>query len=643
MGRWPVVLMVAAGAATLIGIPAGSAADLGTLTLDAPSKVVNWSGSNPDATGQGYSAPLDAQCTAAVASQPAPAPCDLFTLHVKLDASDVPGGVKGPKSPTGGGINKLQAYPNLPGDGVLVSISWPTDFDQWNLYVDNAAGNPVGGTTNCATASQAPAASACGSDLDSNSQSVLIPWPIDGGGSPVAHWDAQYAVKVVPFYTDFVPNVDKSYRGQALLFTDPLQRTSGSSQVLPRIQTPAPANFHVADVPPIPSNPTGWRFTSPGTFANSCYLDETIQYGSTKCLRFDNGIRNLGAGPLTLEFQYDANALQTAITNATDIPAGSCHMNQEILSANSATTGVASLRDAGPCIFHLAHMHFHYQNMGRYKLFALGADGNPHAIAWPDPGQASADPVAKSNKIGFCTIDVDNYTFGQPAATQRPRTYSFPTCNVPNGYVSPGQIAASCGPASPGGCQQYVGAPEYMGISPGWGDIYTWDLPTQYIDISKVPDGVYEVTSSSNPDGGMLTTDHLPPGGAGPVASRVAAGDNGTSLPSSLETGVSCIQLKTNADGSTSVKTVQEFPSQPNDAPLPTCDLGKASLAGTPSGPGAVPALQLPNTSATRPGGLAPALATRAAGWLPAVPTVLALVVACALLARPRRRNRRLR
>ena len=47
----------------------------------------------------------------------------------------------------------------LPGDGVLVTIHWPTDFDQWNLYVDDLS---TGETV------------AKGLDVDSNSQSLLL-------------------------------------------------------------------------------------------------------------------------------------------------------------------------------------------------------------------------------------------------------------------------------------------------------------------------------------------------------------------------------------------------------------------------------------------------------------------------------------
>jgi hypothetical protein len=39
-----------------------------------------------------------------------------------------------------------------------------------------------------------------------------------------------------------------------------------------------------------------------------------------------------------------------------------------------------------------------------------------------------------------------------------------------------------------------------MGINVGWGDIYTWDLPDQYLDITDVQPGVYDLISMANPD-----------------------------------------------------------------------------------------------------------------------------------------------
>jgi hypothetical protein len=364
----------------------------------------------------------------------------------------------------------------------------------------------------------------------------------------------------VPFYTDFKKE-DIRYDGEARVFLDESQRTSARTPLLPSIETMPPSNFHIGDVPPIPSNPTGWRFTPDGTFTNSCYLDEQLQNGSTRCLRFDNTIRNVGDGPLTLRFSFSPDAF-----------IGHCMMDQEIVHPDASVVD----RDAGPCIFHQQHAHFHYQNMGRYELYSLDAAGSPSAM-----------PVAQSKKVGFCTIDVEDYTFGQSTPQRRPRTYSFPTCNIPNA-------------ASPTGGPFGPNLTEYMGISPGWGDIYTWDLPAQYIDISdtaKVPDGEYEVVSRSNPDGGILTADQ------------------------SRQTGVTCIAIK-----GTSVAVLREFPSQSNSAPLPACaGAGAQALAATGATAARPPAAAItapltagatgtPDTATSRPVAVAAPLAAVAVG-----------------------------
>jgi hypothetical protein len=453
---------------------AARAADLGARTLSDAGHAVTWSGASTDPTGQGYGPPTEQSCTDDT--------CDTLTLKIDLPAGTFP---KGPLDPAPDGVKRVQAEgpTDMPGDGVLVTVKWATDFDQWNLYVDDMS---TGETV------------AQGLDLDSNAQSVLLSRPHNG----------TYRIRVVPFYTDFDKR-DLKYSGSAAVFHDAAQRAPAGTQLLPQIQTVAPANFHIADIPPIASNPTGWRFTPDGTFSNSCYLDETQQFGSTRCLRFDNDIRNVGAGPLVFKFDYTPDAFT-----------GHCTMNQELLSSDAKVAE----RNAGPCVFHTQHGHFHYQNMGRYQLYAVGADGLP-----------GAQPVAASNKVGFCTIDVDDYTFGGPVDAQRPRTYSFPTCNIPNGYSTQPALSTPYGPG---------GLPEFMGISPGWGDVYTWDLPQQYIDISKgVPDGVYEVVSRSNPDGAILTADR------------------------GQETGVSCIRITGDK-----VAVLHELSSQSNADPLPPCD-----------------------------------------------------------------------
>ena len=420
-----------------VAVPA-RAADLGTQRITPGHEVAGWSGSNRSLNVKGNSSPLQQTCTAST--------CDV----VRLDVEMPPG-----RFPTAA-------------DGLLVSVKWSSDFDQWNLYIDGPNGLPVGR----------------GIDIISNAQSVLLPQPANG----------VYTVHVVPFQTALPEDV--TYAGEARAYTEPQTRAFPGTRLLPRLQTVAPYDFHIGDVPAIPSNPTGWRWTPDGTFPTSCYVDEQAEQSSRRCLRFSNDIRNVGDGPLLLRFRYDQGF------------ATGCAMEQEMVVAGGPPVD----RNAGPCVFHPQHAHFHYQNMARYLLFAVGATGH-----------AAGNPVAASRKVGYCLVDVDDHSFGSPRT--RPRPYLVPTACVPN------TIHAA-----------HPAVWDYMGISAGWGDVYTWDLPVQYIDISQAGDGVYEVVSRANPDGGLLES---APG---------------------LETGVTCIRIT-----GSSVRVLREFPSQANSAPLPDC------------------------------------------------------------------------
>jgi hypothetical protein len=352
-------------------------------------------------------------------------------------------------------------------DGVLIAVKWATDFDQWNLWIDGPNGLPAGR----------------GVGIFSNAQSVLLAHPNNG----------IYTVHVVPFQTT-VP-VNRTYTGEARLYRNLQRGIAPGTPLLPQLQTVAPYDFHIGDVPPLPSSPPGWRWTPDGTFPTSCYLDEQADQGSRRCLRFSNDIRNIGAGPIVLRFRYDRIA-------------GECRMEQEI----TVTGGDRTDRDAGPCVFHPQHGHFHYQNFAQYLLFAVGPDGRP-----------SPRPTARSAKVGYCLADVDDHSFG--SARTSPRLYEVPTACVPN--TVPTEDPALW---------------DYMGISAGWGDVYTWDLPGQYIDITHLGDGVYEVVSRANPDGAILES---APG---------------------LETGITCIRI-----AGDKVETIKEFPSRSNTAPLPSC------------------------------------------------------------------------
>ena len=148
---------------------------------------------------------------------------------------------------------------------------------------------------------------------------------------------------------------------------------------------------------------------------------------------------------------------------------GGCRATQVIDLSNGRTT----TRPAGACEFHLEHGHFHYMDFVSFGLYRVLPDGSPGAL------------VGRSLKESFCLADDDYFGFGSPGPNG-PRGYAGqPDCNVPSGFDA-------------------SGAAIDMGVSPGWADVYTWDTPSQYIDITAVPAGVYDVIAETNPSGGLL-------------------------------------------------------------------------------------------------------------------------------------------
>jgi hypothetical protein len=398
-------------------------------TLSDSKTLLSWKGtaSSPD----GYTPPV---YTPDLCAAVAPAGlCDEFTLTLNLPPHTF----------------------TKAGDGVFIDIRWSTDFDQWNLFVYDAAGDLVGS----------------GFDLDSDAQAILLEHPANG----------VYTVVAVPFFQE----TTMRYRGEARVFHDDTQRYSKPTPLLPRLWTAPPKDFHIEcaspdpstsfanggciDVPPLPSTPPGWRYG--GAWANSCYTEELAQpiqddpagglaKAPRRCLRFTNNIRNVGVGGFFLRIPMSA-AL-----------GGTCQMQQIIKWSD----GSERVREAGPCQFHPQHAHFHFLGVSTYALYrAPAADSTT-------PPNLRAQPAVRGTKIGYCLIDVNFFADTAHPRTIWPRQYSFPTCNVPPGV-----------PTS-------AGAPfEEMGISRGWGDVYTWDLPGQFVDITGIPDGAYDLVSTANP------------------------------------------------------------------------------------------------------------------------------------------------
>ncbi len=338
-----------------------------------------------------------------------------------------------------------------PRDGVFVAIRWGSDFVQWNMYVYGPDGTLV----------------ASANDVASNAQAVLLAQPLNGRYTIVAA-----AASLEPM----------TYSGEARVLLDRTARMRPDTVLAPRLWTVPPFDLHMAcsepdpqstptngrctDVPAVPSNPTGWRWG--GGWMNSCFADETeYSVGALRrCLRFSNNIRNTGDGPLILRA-----ALVEGATSR------ECRMHQVVLTAD----GTEHARDAGACEFHAAHAHVHYLNTSQYLLIPAPDD----TVTQPD---LSAPPVATTRKLGYCLIDIDLWGDARKPSELSSRRWSFPTCDTPSASASEAEGRVV----------------QEMGISPGWGDIYTWDLPGQYLDVTDVPDGVYDIVSIANPDCSLM-------------------------------------------------------------------------------------------------------------------------------------------
>jgi hypothetical protein len=115
--------------------------------------------------------------------------------------------------------------------------------------------------------------------------------------------------------------------------------------------------------------------------------------------------------------------------------------------------------------FHAAHAHFHYVGFSQASLWQTDASG----------GRIGTAPLRIGRKAGFCLIDSEWRGAGPaPAAT----------------YVETGCKVPEAGPP-----------PEYVqGISPGWADLYSALTEGQFVEITGLPDGLYRLEISLDPD-----------------------------------------------------------------------------------------------------------------------------------------------
>lgn len=117
--------------------------------------------------------------------------------------------------------------------------------------------------------------------------------------------------------------------------------------------------------------------------------------------------------------------------------------------------GSSYLRPAGEHEYHRTHGHTHYKDVLTYKLFEV-----------TDRKRGKMKQVGRGVKSGFCPAD---QAFAQWRVFRQAPAYS-----------------------TGGNCSTS------MGLSTGWGDVYRWQRPGQYVEFSGATDGLFVVRATAD-------------------------------------------------------------------------------------------------------------------------------------------------
>lgn len=174
----------------------------------------------------------------------------------------------------------------------------------------------------------------------------------------------------------------------------------------------------------------------------------TSNANGTRVLRFSNSVANTGGGAVELRGDLDPKDNSIVVT-------------QHILGGDE----VIEKHSVGEFIYQPDHGHYHWKGFSLYEIWSVR------------PGGILYEVVASSDKVGFCLMDSSmvDMTWLQ-ANTSR--------------AVDTSQRAGY------GECTW-----KRQGISVGWVDTYRSNIPGQAINVSDLPNGVYALRSTVNPDG----------------------------------------------------------------------------------------------------------------------------------------------
>jgi hypothetical protein len=263
------------------------------------------------------------------------------------------------------------------------------------------------------------------------------------------------------------PTKAAPFRMRAKLEAALEQKPGGHVAMLPNLKAVppiefgfiAPANPLNAVYPPDTVNPP---LDVAGVHPLSCAADEMAPVevgggGAHTCLRLTSGPINVGKGPFDMRFDLAGDAASGAVKLEQNTVRGPAQQ------AVHFSDGKVELRPAGTYSFHTTHAHFHTDQILTYELFSVG-----------NPATGALTAAGAGTKSGFCPAD---QLFGEW------RRFA----QQANGTFGEGDSAAG------GNC--FSPSKGVLGLTSGWGDVYRWQRPGQYVEFPGT-DGRYVVRST---------------------------------------------------------------------------------------------------------------------------------------------------
>lgn len=198
----------------------------------------------------------------------------------------------------------------------------------------------------------------------------------------------------------------------------------------------------------------------------TCFDSEKNEFGAQTCLRFDQIMANIGEGALDMRAQREVGTVGVPCLHD---DGDEDHLCMPAMQRLYRSTGGFTDVSVGEFEFHGVHGHYHFNGFAQSVLWATDGSGN----------RTGAAPVAEGNKVSFCIADTGLDKWGVKG--NGPTTYPAPNCLEP---------------------ESVVGDTEFFkqGMTAGFEDRYTWDLPAQYVEVTGLADGIYILDTTVDPD-----------------------------------------------------------------------------------------------------------------------------------------------